>query len=79
METALFDGDRILINLRSVKPKPGPAFVINFDGEPCVKRLKSEGGQWYMTSDNPEWPRINMRSAPCFIIGEVVKKESDRI
>lgn len=79
MESTLFEGDRILVYLGSDRPVSGKAFVVNFDGEACVKRLLREGGAWYLTSDNPEFPKKNMRSGHAIIVGEVVLKESDRI
>lgn len=79
METSLFEGDRIVVNLRHNRPVSGKVFVVNFDGEACIKRLVHQRGSWYLNSDNPEFPPKNMREGHAIIVGEVVLKESDRI
>jgi transcriptional regulator with XRE-family HTH domain len=79
METSLFEGDRIVVHLRHNRPVSGKVFVVNFDGEACIKRLLHQRGSWYLTSDNPDFPPKNMREGHAIIVGEVVLKESDRI
>lgn len=79
MEPSLFEGDRIVVNLRHNRPVSGKVFVVNFDGEACIKRLSHQRGSWYLTSDNPDFPPKNMREGHAIIVGEVVLKESDQI
>jgi len=79
METSLFEGDRIVVHLRHNRPVSGKVFVVNFDGEACIKRLLNERGSWYLTSDNPKFLPKNMRDGHAIIVGEVVLKESDQI
>lgn len=80
MEPALYDGDKVLINLDSKTPKNGVAFAVFIDGQPCIKRLKRMGGVWMITSDNPahaktDCPLENLDQ----IIGEAVEKSSRNI
>jgi transcriptional regulator with XRE-family HTH domain len=79
METSLWEGDRFVVHLRHNRPVSGKVFLVNFDGEACLKRLLQQRGSWYLTSDNPEFPPKNMRDGHAIIVGEVVLKESDRI
>ncbi|WP_377701192.1 XRE family transcriptional regulator [Pseudoduganella sp. UC29_71] len=82
MEPSLFEDDLVIINTADNKPVDGVVFAVNYEGEPVVKRLSRDAGQWWLTSDNPDqrkYHRKVCRGTDCIIIGRVVRKESDRI
>lgn len=82
MEPSLFEDDLVIINTADNKPVDGVVFAVNYEGEPVVKRMSRDAGQWWLTSDNPDqrkYHRMVCRGSDCIIIGRVVRKESDRI
>lgn len=81
MEPGLFDGDTIVVNTAQTEPADGAVFAINYEGEPVVKRLVRDGGQWWLSSDNPDRARYPRKVAngTAIIIGQVVHKQSERI
>jgi hypothetical protein len=82
MEPALFQDDVVIINTADTKPVDGVVFAVNYEGEPVVKRLARDVGQWWLTSDNPDqrkYHRKMCRGNDCLIVGRVVRKESERI
>lgn len=82
MEPSLYEDDLVIINTADNKPVDGAVFAVNYEGEPVVKRLSRDAGQWWLTSDNPDqrkYHRKVCRGSDCIIIGRVVRKESDRI
>lgn len=81
MEPSLYDGDTVVINTADTRPVDGSVYAINHDGEAVVKRLEKEGPLWYLASDNkrPEFGRRMIRDPSTWIIGRVVRKESERI
>lgn len=81
METGLFDGDTVVVNTESTKPKDGVVFAANFEGELVIKRLVRDSGQWWLSSDNPDQRRYPRKLCDenVFIIGEIVHKQSERI
>jgi phage repressor protein C with HTH and peptisase S24 domain len=81
MEPGLFHDDTVVVNTASTNPKDGTVFAINYEGELVIKRLVRDEGAWWLTSDNPDknrYPRKRM-TEDCFIIGEIVHKQSMRI
>lgn len=81
MENGLYDGDTVVVNTDSNKPKDGVVFAVNYEGEMVVKRLVRDAGQWWLSSDNPDQRRYPRKVCDehVFIIGEVVLKQSARI
>jgi hypothetical protein len=82
MEPALFQDDVVIINTADTRPADGVVFAVNYEGEPVVKRLARDVGQWWLTSDNPDqrkYHRKMCRGNDCLIVGRVVRKESARI
>ncbi|SFU79554.1 Phage repressor protein C, contains Cro/C1-type HTH and peptisase s24 domains [Pseudoduganella namucuonensis] len=82
MEPSLYEDDLVIINTADNKPVDGAVFAVNYEGEPVVKRMSRDAGQWWLTSDNPDqrkYHRKVCRGNDCIIIGRVVRKESDRI
>ena len=82
MEPSLYADDLVIINTADAQPVDGAVFAVNYEGEPVVKRLSRDAGQWWLTSDNPDqrkYHRKVCRGNECIIIGRVVRKESDRI
>ena len=81
MEPGLYDGDTVVVNTASTNPKDGTVFAVNYEGQLVIKRLSRDEGSWWLCSDNPDknkYPRKRM-TENCFIIGEIVHKQSMRI
>ena len=81
MEKTLFDGDWVLVYTGWTEPKNDKIFAVNFDGEPVIKRLSRDAGQWWLTSDNPDpqYYRRQCRDGECIIVGEAVLKHSEAL
>lgn len=82
MEPSLYEDDLVIINTADIQPVDGAVFAVNYEGEPVVKRMARDAGQWWLTSDNPDQRKYHRKlchGAECIVIGRVVRKESDRI
>jgi phage repressor protein C with HTH and peptisase S24 domain len=82
METALYNGDLVVINTADRKPVDGIVFAVNYEGEAVVKRLSRDAGEWWLRSDNVDQRKYHKKLCKgdaCIIIGRIVRKESDRI
>jgi SOS-response transcriptional repressor LexA len=82
MEPTLYEGDLVVINTADKKMVDGYVYAFNYEGEPVVKRLERDGGQWWLKSDNQDqrkYGRKMCRGDACLIIGRVVRKESERL
>lgn len=81
METGLYDGDTVVVNLADSAPVDGEVFALNFEGECVIKRLKRDAGEWWLTSDNPDKRRFPDKRASdgVQLLGRVVFKQSERI
>lgn len=81
MEPNLYDGDLIVINTADTRLVNGEVYAVNYEGEAVVKRMIREGGQWYLSSDNPapKYGRRVCRGTDCIVIGRVVRRETDYI
>lgn len=82
MEPTLYEDDLVVINTADRKMVDGHVYAFNYEGEPVVKRLERDGGQWYLKSDNPDqrkYGRKTCQGDACIIIGRVVRKESERL
>lgn len=80
MEPTLYEDDLVIVNLADKRMVDGQVYAFNYDGEAVIKRLIREGGQWYLSSDNPA-PRYGRRTcsgAECIVIGKIVKREGER-
>jgi phage repressor protein C with HTH and peptisase S24 domain len=75
MEETLSDGDTVIINTKSVRPRDNKIFAVNFGGQAVVKRLISDFGRWFLVSDNSDQKRYHREECStenCILIGEVV-------
>ncbi len=82
MEPRLYRGDLVVVNTADKAPSDGQVFAVNYEGEPVVKRLTRDAGQWWLTSDNPDqrrFPRKLCDGVGCLIVGRVVLKKSENI
>ena len=81
MEPGLYGGDTVVVNTESVTPKDGVVFAVNYEGEMVIKRLVRDGGQWWLSSDNPDQRRYPRKVCDehSVMIGEIVHKQSERI
>jgi len=82
MEPTLYSGDTVVINTADTEPKDGKVFAINYEGEPIVKRLVRDAGQWWAASNNPNqtlYPRKLCPEGGCLIVGRVVHRQTETI
>lgn len=81
METSLFDGDVVVINLADAAPADGEVFAANYEGEAVIKRMRRDGGEWWLTSDNADKRRYPDKrcTEDVKILGRAVYKQSERI
>lgn len=82
MEPTLYEDDLVVINTADKQLVDSYVYAINYEGEPVVKRLERDGGQWWLKSDNQDqrkYGRKMCRGDACIIIGRVVRKESERL
>lgn len=81
MEPTLYQNDVVIVNMDDKTPVDGAIFAINYEGDPIVKRMERDAGDWWLTSDNPDkrkYARKVCRGDGCLIIGRVVRRESER-
>lgn len=81
MEPGLYDGDTVVVNTAQTEPLDGAVFAVNYEGEPVIKRLIRDAGQWWLSSDHPnqaKHPR-KVANGGALLIGRVVHKQSERI
>lgn len=71
MEPLFFEDDWIVIDTADTALKNGEVFAVNWNGEACVYQLVYRGGQWFLNSLHPDRGPINVKSAPCNIVGRV--------
>jgi phage repressor protein C with HTH and peptisase S24 domain len=71
-------GTIVVANRRIRSPADGKLFAVNHNGKPMVKRMRSDGGAWFLTSDNPD-PEFAPRRVnnDTRIIGRVIRLEMD--
>jgi len=82
MEPTLYEDDLVVVNLADTRPTDGNVYAINYEGEPAVKRLTRDAGQWWLTSDHADQRKYYRRICngnDCIIVGRVVRKESERL
>lgn len=82
MVPALYDGDTVVINVADTKPVDGDVFAVNFEGEPVVKRMFRDMGEWWLMSDNTDqrkYHKKRCRGVECIIVGKVVHRQGNRI
>lgn len=80
MEPTFYEGDLVVVNTADQNLIDGAVYAINYEGEPVVKRLTRDAGQWWLTSDNVDQRRHYRRTCDeaVKVIGRVVRKESER-
>lgn len=82
MEPTLYEDDLVVINTGDKRPVDGQVYAFNYEGEPIVKRMERDAGDWWLKSDNPDQRKFGRkicRGDACMIIGRVVRKESERL
>lgn len=75
MEPLLYEKDIVVINIANTKKVDGGVYAFNYNGEAVVKRLKYEGREWYLSSENPAHRPAPCRHSDCIIIGRIVRFE----
>lgn len=81
MAPRINDGDTVVVNTAQTEAKDGVVYAVNYEGELVIKRLVRDGGQWWLSSDNPDQIRYPRKLAhdSSLLIGEIVHKQSERI
>ena len=75
-ETAIKDGDWVLVDTSLTDPVPGKVFLVELEGDGyTVKRLRKIGDQYWLVSDNPEGESIPLDRI-ARIVGQVYRKVS---
>ena len=81
MEPTFYESDLVVLNTADTTPSDGGVFAVNYEGEPVVKRMTRDAGDWWLTSDNLDQRRFSRKvcqGEACLVIGRVVRKESER-
>lgn len=81
MEPTLFDDDLVVINTDDTQPRDGETFAVSYEGEPGIKRLRRDQGEWWLYSDNTDQRRYGPKrcNGDVTIIGRVIYKQSERV
>lgn len=82
MEPTLYPGDLVVANTADTAPTDGEVFSVNYEGEPLIKRLKRDAGEWWLSSDNSDknrYPDKRWIDQNAIIIGRIVHRQSERI
>lgn len=81
MAPGLYDGDLVVINTEDDTPRDGEVFVINYEGEAVIKRMRRDGGLWWLASDNPDKTRYADKRCDehAVVVGRVIYKQSEHI
>lgn len=82
MSPSLFDGDFVGIDLDQVEPIDGAVFVLIYEFDVLIRRLMRDGGQWWLTADNPDQRRFARKvfhEDAITIVGRVVHRETSKI
>jgi len=81
MEPTFYAGDLVVLNTADTQPVDGGVYAINYEGEPVVKRMSRDAGQWWLTSDNPDQRKYHRKvcaGEACIIVGRIVRRETER-
>lgn len=81
MEPSLWDGDLVVINLDDTSLTDGDVFAVSYEGEPGIKRLRRDAGEWWLASDNADQRKFAPKrcTEDVEILGRVIYKQSDHI
>jgi hypothetical protein len=81
MEPTFYEGDLAILNTADTRPIDGGVYAINYEGEPVVKRMTRDAGQWWLTSDNPDQRKYHRKVCSgdaCIVVGRIVRRETER-
>lgn len=81
MEPGLYEGDTVVVNTADSAPVDGEVYAMNYEGQPIIKRLKRDAGEWWLASDNADKRKFGDKrcSEHIFIIGRIVHRGGERI
>ena len=71
MDPTLHDGDSVLLDMRSPQLKDGGIYTLRREGELLVKRLRRQGNDWLIVSDNLSFP-VERLDESVDVLGRVV-------
>jgi phage repressor protein C with HTH and peptisase S24 domain len=72
MEPMLFEDDLVVVDTSDKRLVSRELYAVVFDGDACVKQVIFRGGEWYLSSLNPDFAPVNIRSGRLDVIGRVV-------
>lgn len=81
MEPTFYEDDLVVLNTADTTPVDGGVYAINYEGEPIVKRMSRDAGQWWLMSDNPDQRKYHRKVCSgdaCIIVGRIVRRETER-
>lgn len=82
MKPTLDKRDLVVINTASLTPMDSTVFALGYEGELIIRRLIRDAGSWWLYCDNPDtqrYPRKQYIEKHCYIIGQVVHRQSETI
>jgi transcriptional regulator with XRE-family HTH domain len=79
MEPSLYDGDIVAINMADAEPKDDVVFVVGYEGQVSIKRLRRDAGQWFLYSDNVDQRRYSPKlcTEDVCIYGRVIFRQTE--
>jgi hypothetical protein len=82
MKPTLDKGDLMVINTASVLPVDGNVYAFGYEGELIIRRLVRDAGSWWLYCDHPDshrYPRKQFIEKHCYIIGQIIHRQSELI
>ncbi len=71
MEPTLHNGDSVLLDMRAPELRDGDIYTLRREDELLVKRLRRQGANWLIVSDNLSYP-VEPLDAQVHVVGRVV-------
>ena len=71
MEPALHDGEYVLVD-PDRDQRPNDIYLVRYDGETAIKRLRIEGEMLVLVSDNPAYQDIRVNNAEAHVVGVAI-------
>ena len=73
LQAGIHSGDLLIVD-RSIKSKNNSIVIVSIDGDLTVKRVKTSGEKFFLTSDNSSYRNVKINNeSDIFIWGTVTK------
>lgn len=82
MKPTLDKGGLVVINTASLMPIDSTVFAVSYEGELRIRRLVRDAGEWWLYCDHSDvqrYPRKQFFEKHCYIIGQIVHRQSETI